>query len=90
MQAGEIERAPAARLDRADIRFRRAAVRLHRLGPRVLAELIEEIAARYLIRQPIEALVDDYLGRLDREMLRAVGGNRIPPAPIHLLPERGQ
>jgi hypothetical protein len=64
-----------------DLRFYRAVVQLHRLGPRVLAELLAEIGARYLIRQPIEARVDEYLDRVDPVTLAAVDGDRLPPSP---------
>jgi hypothetical protein len=52
--------------------------------------LLAELGARHLIRQPIEGLVDEYLARLDSIALTAAGGDRIPPTPLHLLPETGR
>jgi hypothetical protein len=62
-------------IDLADVRFRRAVARLHRLGSRVAAELLAELGARHLIREPIEAVVAAYLARLDP-------GYFAPSAPI--------
>jgi hypothetical protein len=58
----------------ADVKFAHQIERLHRLGPRAVAELLAEIGARHLIRQPIEATVERYVARLDPEMLAATGG----------------
>jgi hypothetical protein len=87
---GGIDRRFAERLDLGDIRFHRAIARLHRLGPRVLAELLAEIGAGHLVRQPIERLVDEYLDRLDPVAVAVAGGDRLPPPPIHLVPRRGR
>jgi hypothetical protein len=57
--------------DLADFRFARRVVRLHRLGPRALFELLAEIGARHLIRVPVEHIVREYTDRLDRDTLRA-------------------
>ena len=84
---GAADRRFAERLDLADIRFRRAVSRLHRLGPRVFAELLAELGARYLIREPIERLIDDYLDRLEPAALAAAGGDRMPPVPIRAIHE---
>jgi hypothetical protein len=62
---GGTNRPAAGGLDLVDIRFCRSVLRLHRLGPRAVAELLAELGARHLIRQPIEGLVDEYLARLD-------------------------
>jgi hypothetical protein len=75
--------APAAPIgDLAEVQFRGVVTRLHRLGPRVLAELLAEIGARYLIRQPIEATVAAYAARLDSAILAAVGADKFAPAPV--------
>lgn len=65
----------------SEIRFRRTLERFHRLGPRLLAELLAELGARFLIRQPIEAAVARYVARLDPDLLQAVGGDQLPPIP---------
>lgn len=55
---------------------------LHRLGPRAVAELLDEICRHH-------GLADDVLGRLEvysrlsSEMLKAAGGDRFTPAPVH-------
>jgi hypothetical protein len=69
----------------AEIRFARDVERLHRLGPRPLYELLTELGARHLIRQPIERLVRDYVSQLDVEVLRALGADLVAPAPLHTV-----
>lgn len=71
--------------DIGDVKFVRQIERLHRLGPRAIAELLAEIGARHLIRQPIEATVERYVERLDREMLAAASGDRMPARPLLLV-----
>jgi hypothetical protein len=75
-------------LDLADIRFRRAVARLHRLGPRSLYEMLAELGAQRLIRSEIEDLVEHYVDRLTPEMLLATGGDKFAPAPIHVVGTR--
>ena len=72
--------------DLADFRFARRVVRLHRLGPRALFELLAEIGARHLIRVPVEHIVREYTDRLDRDTLRSLVGDRMPPVPVHRIP----
>jgi hypothetical protein len=72
-------------IDLAEMRFRRGVAKLHRLGARALAELLAEIGARYLIRQPIEELVDNYVTRLDPVVLRQLGGDSLPLGPPCLI-----
>jgi hypothetical protein len=67
----------------AELRFHRAVGRLHALGPRATAELLAKVGAQFMIRQPIEALLRDYVERLNPETLRRVGADRFPPLPIH-------
>jgi hypothetical protein len=71
--------------DLADFRFARRVVRLHRLGPRALFELLAEIGARHLIRVPVEHIVREYTDRLDRDTLRSLVGDRMPPVPVHRI-----
>jgi hypothetical protein len=63
-------------IDLGDVRFARRVQRLHALGPRPLFEMLCELGARRLLRQPIEELVDKYSGN-DPEMLAATGGDRL-------------
>jgi hypothetical protein len=51
--------------DLADLALAHEIERFHRLGPRVLTELLVEIGARYLIRQPLEDAVRRYVDRLE-------------------------
>ncbi len=66
----------------ADMRFRREVKRLHRLGPRVMAELLAEIAAERGIRILIERKIDKFTG-LEPEALEVTGGDRFWQPPIH-------
>ena len=68
-------------------RRQRMAAAVHALGARVLFELIDEIGRHH----DIDADVDRRLGRyaaLDRNMLRAVGGDRLPPPPVWMVHRR--
>ena len=59
--------------------------RLHRLGPRCLAEMIVEIATA--TGQP--ALIADRLqayAGLDPELVRYIGGDNFPPMPLQVMP----
>ena len=65
----------------ADLRFRRCVARLHRLGPRVTAELLAEIGGERGIQTIIDQKLDRYVG-LDAEALAAAGGDRFWPAAL--------
>jgi hypothetical protein len=69
----------------ADLRFRRAVERLHRLGPRALYEMLVALGASRLIRTEIERQVERHAA-LDPHIMCAVGGDRFAGAPIHLVP----
>ena len=64
--------------------LQRDVEKLHALGPRPTAELLAEIGAALGIRSSIESRLASYAG-LDPEILRAVGGDRFPPCPIHMV-----
>ncbi len=66
----------------ADMRFRRQVLRLHRLGPRVTAELLAEIGAERSIQTIIDKKLDTYV-ELDPEAIEATGGDKFWPVPIH-------
>jgi hypothetical protein len=53
---------------------------LHRLGPRAVAELLRELAARGMRRHLVEETLARYAA-LDPEIVRAVGGDRFAPPP---------
>jgi hypothetical protein len=64
-------------IERRDTRFRRNADRLHRCGPRVLAELFVELGASRMLRTAIEAIVGCY-AKLDLAMHDAAGSRWWP------------
>ena len=65
--------------------YARMVVRVHALGPRVLAELLIEIATATgqpgLIARHLEEFA-----RLEPEIVRAVGGDRFTPMPLGVVP----
>ena len=65
-------------------RFERQIMRVHALGPRPLAELLDELATATggpgLIADHVEA----YAG-LDPEIVRYIGANRFPPMPLEVV-----
>ena len=65
----------------ADLAFRRKVERLHRLGPRITAELLAEIGAERGIQTIIDQKLDAY-SELDPRMIEAAGGSDFWPAPI--------
>jgi hypothetical protein len=68
----------------ADLRFARDVEALHRLGARALYEFLVELGRERLIRTDLEARTRQW-GRLDRGILEAAGGDRLPTPPIHLV-----
>jgi hypothetical protein len=73
---------------RETIHFQRLVRQAHALGPRVIAELLAEIGAEFLIRVSIERKLERYAA-LDPQILRAVGADRFPPWPPLRLVSRG-
>ena len=69
----------------ADMHWRREIKRLHRLGPRVLAELLAEIAAERGIRVLVERKIDKFAS-INPETLEAAGGDAFWPVPIRRVP----
>ena len=65
-----------------DIRFRRAVERLHKAGPRVLHEFLVQVGAERSIRTFLEDRIGSFAS-LDLDILAALTGDRMPPAPIH-------
>ena len=66
----------------ADLRFRRQVLRLHRLGPRVTAELLAELGAERSIQTVIDRKLDTY-AELEPEALEVTGGDGFWPVPLH-------
>jgi hypothetical protein len=73
---------------RENIHFQWLVTQVHRLGPRVIAELLAEIGAEFLIRVSIERKLERYAA-LDPQIQRAVGADRFPPWPPLRLVSRG-
>ena len=59
------------------VRFRRNVERLHRQGPRVLAELLTEAGASFRMTA-VESLVERYAA-ISEESLAVTGGDTMPP-----------
>ncbi len=66
----------------ADVRFRRQVLRLHRLGPRVTAELLAEIGAERGIRTVIDRKLATY-AELDPKVIEVVEGAGFGPATLY-------
>ena len=58
--------------------------RVHSLGPRPLAEMLDEIAAATGQPDVVADRVEAY-AQLDPGVVRAVGGDRFPPMPLGLV-----
>ncbi len=65
----------------ADMRFRHQVLRLHRLGPRVVGELLAELGAERSIQTVIDEKLDTYT-ELDPGTLEATGGDGFWPLPV--------
>ena len=65
-----------------DIEFRRKAQRLHAKGPRLIAELLAELAASNGLGTVIDRSLDRYLA-LDDTALDITNGRELPPIPLH-------
>ena len=66
----------------AGLKFRHQVGRLHRLGPRPMAELLAELGAERGIQTIIDRKLERYI-ELTPEQLKATGGDHFPPTPIH-------
>jgi hypothetical protein len=67
------------------LRRQHLARQVHRLGPRVLFEVIDEIARHHDIAEDVDRRLAAYVDRLTPAMLRATGGDRFPPSPTRLF-----
>ena len=66
----------------ADLRFRRRVERLHRLGPRVTAELLAELGAERSIQTVIDKKLTTYVS-IEPEAIEAAGGDQFWSVPLH-------
>ena len=71
----------------SNMRFERAVVRVHQLGPRAVGELLREISHTHGLAGDIEERLARY-ARLDPEIVRAMGWDHFPPLPVHLVAAR--
>lgn len=69
---------------RENRRLRRqcAVERVHRLGARVVYELLDEIDRYHDLGDDLDCRLDRYAA-LNPDVLRALGGDRLPAPPIH-------
>ncbi len=63
-----------------EVRFRRNVERVYGLGPRVLAEMLEELGRTSLRMTAIESMVALY-APIDPAVLSALGACKFPPKP---------
>lgn len=70
----------------AQLRAERDALAVHRLGPRVMLELLAEIARDNGIEDGVRERLAAYAARLTPEMLAVTGGDRLVPRPLRLVP----
>ncbi len=66
----------------ADMKFHRQVEHLHRLGPRVLGELLTEIGEQRLCRTYLEQRVRRY-AEIDPEHLATLDAEHFPRPPIY-------
>ncbi len=67
-----------------DVAFERDVEQLHRLGARVLTELLRDVGARTAHMTSIEARVADFAD-LDPSLVRALGGDKFAMPPLTLV-----
>ncbi len=72
----------------AALRRRRQVDALHRLGARAVGELLDELRRHHPgIADDIDRRIARYAA-LDRRLLVAVGGDRWPAPPVHMVADR--
>jgi hypothetical protein len=67
------------------LRLQRGCEHLHGLGPRALAEFLNELGGRIGGRPCIAGLLAEWEGRLTPRMVRAAGGDCPPPTPTRMV-----
>ena len=74
-------------LDSLDqLRLQRGTQHLHKLGPRAVAGFLEDLADHIGGMPAALGLLAKYEQRLSPAMIRAAGGDRFPPRPLHGVP----
>ncbi len=66
----------------ADLQFRRKVIRLHRQGPRAVAEFLAGLGVERDIGTIIDRKLDTY-AELELEVLEAAGGDEFWQPPLH-------
>ena len=66
------------------LRRQRHVEQVHRLGARVLFELLDELGRHHGIEDDIGRRLERFAS-LDHDLLTALGGDRFPPAPLRLV-----
>jgi hypothetical protein len=69
------------------LRLQRDVEHLHALGSRATTEFLVDLTARIGGLPAALALLAEYERRITPAMLRATGGDRFPPRPLHLVPQ---
>ena len=68
-----------------DLRRRRNVDRLCREWPRAMVEIVDEFGAKSMRMTEIEQRLEHCVQLLDAGVVEAVGGDRLSPAPLHLV-----
>jgi hypothetical protein len=68
------------------VQRQRAVERVHQLGPRVMAELLNELARYHPeIAAALDRRLERYAERLTPELMRAINGDRFPALPLRAI-----
>jgi hypothetical protein len=67
------------------LRRQRQIEAIHRLGARVIGKLLDEISRYHGIGDDIDRRLARYTRLPNLSLLRAVGGDRFPPVPLHAV-----
>ncbi len=65
-----------------DMRFRQMVEHIHGLGARAVGEMLAEFAVKHSITAALHLTLERYAS-IDPRALEALGGDRLPPLPIH-------
>ena len=68
----------------ARLRRQRQVEQVHRLGARVLFELVDELDRHHGLGDDLDRRLERYAG-LDPEVLRVLDGDRFPPSPLRVV-----
>ena len=68
----------------ARLRRQRHVEQLHRLGARVLFELVDELDRHHGLADDLDRRLERYAA-LDPEVLRALGADRLPVSPVRIV-----